>query len=247
MEQITSSANKRIKEWAKLLTKKERDRTGRFLAEGDHLIQEAMAEGIVEVILSDHPQDYAFETVIEAPSHVIGRLCASSSGAHSVAVCRQAAAKPKKKERILILDGVQDPGNLGTLIRTAVSFSFDLIVCSMETVDLYNDKVIRSTQGSLFKIPIVRCDLPDYVQSLQKEGICVIATTLQEALPLGKLSVNGPFALILGNEGNGVSKILQETSDQRVRIEMDGFESLNVAVAGGILMYELRGKGAVKD
>ena len=242
MERIDSSSNARIKEWAKLLRKKERDLTGRFLAEGDHLIREAMEEGLVEVLISDHAEDYDFEPKILVPEHVVGKLSASVSGAHSVAVCRQKNAVPEKTDRILILDGIQDPGNLGTLIRTAVSFRYDAVVCSMETVDLYNDKVIRSTQGSLFRIPVIRTDLEEYTASLQRAGVCVIATTLDNALPLKELQVPERFAVILGNEGNGVRRSLQDAADVRVRIEMTGFESLNVAVAGGIMMYELRAR-----
>ena len=239
MERIESSANGRIKEWAKLLQKKERDRTGKFLAEGDHLIQEALEAGLVEVLISDHAQDYTFEPKILVPTHVAAKLSSSVSGAHSVAVCRQAQLAPAKTDRILMLDGVQDPGNLGTLIRTAVSFGYDLIICSEQTVDLYNDKVIRSTQGSLFHIPVVRTDLPSCVRELQKQGITVIATTLEKAVPLRQMERPERFAVILGNEGSGVTRQLQDMADIRVRIEMDGFESLNVAVAGGIMMYEL--------
>ena len=215
MERIESSANGRIKEWAKLLQKKERDRTGKFLAEGDHLIQEALEAGLVEVLISDHAQDYTFE-----PKILLGLT-------------------PKKPDRILMLDGIQDPGNLGTLIRTAVSFGYDLIVCSKQTADLYNDKVIRSTQGSLLHIPVLRTDLASCVKELQKQGITVIATTLEKAVPLKQMERPERFAVILGNEGSGVAHELQDLADIRVRIEMDGFESLNVAVAGGIMMYEL--------
>ncbi len=247
MEQIESSANGRIREWAKLLQKKERDRTGRFLAEGDHLIEEALREGLVEVIISDHAQDYAFEPKILAPAHVVAKLSASVSGAHSVAVCRQKKAEPAAMNRILVLDGIQDPGNLGTLIRTAVSFQYDLIICSEKTVDFYNDKVIRSTQGSLFHIPVIReTDLVSCAEKLKQEEIAVIATTLEDAVPLGELKHPARFAVILGNEGSGVSRELQNIADERVRIEMAGFESLNVAVAGGIMMYELNQNGGPK-
>ena len=240
MERIDSSSNQRIKNWAKLLQKKERDRTGLFLAEGDHLIEEALKAGIVEVILSDHAEDYSFEPRIQVPSHITAKLSGSTSGAHSVAVCRQISAKPEHWDRILILDGVQDPGNLGTLIRTAVSFGFDAVFCSENTCDFYNEKVIRSTQGALFQIPILRQDLAALVESLKEQGITVIATTLEKAIPLSEMKKPQQAAVILGNEGNGVRHELQEQADLRVRIEMNGFESLNVAVAGGIIMYSLR-------
>lgn len=240
MERIDSTSNSRIKEWAKLNQKKERDRTGRFLAEGEHLIEEALRAGIAEVILSDHPERYRFANVIQVPPAVAHKLCASRSGASSVAVCRITERKPEKLERILILDDVQDPGNLGTLIRTAQSFGFDLVAASEGTCDFYNEKVIRSTQGALFQMPVIRRPLRSYVENLQKEGVRVIATTLEDSAPLHALKADGPTAVILGNEGNGVSKELQNLADARVRIEMNGFESLNVAVAGGIMMYHLQ-------
>ena len=143
-------------------------------------------------------------------------------------------------ERILIAEALRDPGNLGTLIRTARSFGFDAVVTSETSCDLYNEKVLRSTQGAVFQIPVVRRNLSDYVSSLQKQGVYVIATTLAEAVPMKEMNVSDKMAVILGNEGNGVSLELQKQADQRVRIEMSGFESLNVAVAGGILMYQLQ-------
>lgn len=240
MERIDSTSNQRIKNWAKLLQKKERDKTGFFLAEGDHLIEEALHAGIVDVILTEHPEQYRFEHVIEAPAHVIQKLCASRSGTSSVAVCRIEEPPILSLDRILILDDVQDPGNLGTLIRTAKSFGFDAVVTSENSCDLYNEKVLRSTQGAIFAIPVLRRSLDDYVAFLQKQGVCVVATTLDEAIPMQKMQVKGKMAVILGNEGNGVSAKLQQQAEQRVRIEMSGFESLNVAVAGGILMYQLQ-------
>lgn len=240
MERIESSANQRIKAWAKLNQKKERDRTGLFLAEGDHLIEEARKAGIVEVILSTEAEKYPDETCIEVPEHVLRKLSASVSGSRSVAVCRFLEPELKKFSRLLVLDDVQDPGNLGTLIRTAVSFGFDGVVCSENTCDLYNEKVLRSTQGALFQIPILKTDLLAFCRNLQEQGVTVIATTLEDALPLTELPVFDSVAVILGNEGNGVHKELQALADARVRIEMNGFESLNVAVAGGILMYRFR-------
>ena len=240
MERIDSTSNQRIKNWAKLVQKKERDKTGRFLAEGDHLIEEALKAGIVEVILSEHPERFAYEPVIEAPSHVIQKLCSSRSGTASVAVCRIEEPVIPCEDRILILDDVQDPGNLGTLIRTARSFGFDAVVTSQNSCDFYNEKVLRSTQGAIFQIPVVRRSLTDYVAALQKDGVTIVATTLEEAMPMKELPVKKRMAVILGNEGNGVSRELQKQADLRVRIEMNGFESLNVAVAGGILMYRLQ-------
>ena len=239
MNRIESVNNPKIKAWAKLLRKKERESTGLFLAEGEHLVKEALASGIAEVILTDGTVRFASEKEIETTEAVLSRLSSNVSQAHAIAVCRITEMPVVKKERLLLLDGVQDPGNLGTLIRTARSFGYDAVYCSQETCDFYNDKVIRSTQGALFQIPLIRTDLSALCQSLKEEGIAVIATTLSDALPLKQLKVPEKHALILGNEGSGVHPFLQSEASTRVRIEMDGFESLNVAVAGGIMMYEL--------
>ncbi|MBQ9328366.1 MAG: RNA methyltransferase [Solobacterium sp.] len=239
MKQIDSLSNQYIKDWTRLHQKKERDRTGRFLAEGEHLVQEALKAGIVEVLITDRPEGYGFFEEILVPKKILDKLSQNVSGAHVIAVCRIKEPQASKTDRILILDGVQDPGNLGTLIRTAVSFGYDRIVCSKETCDLYNDKVIRSTQGALFQIPIERRELSSYVEQLKQEGITMIATSLYNAVPLQEVEKPERFAIILGNEGNGVRDQLIQLADVSVRIEMNGFESLNVAVAGGIMMYEM--------
>jgi len=240
MERIDSVNNPKIKAWSKLNRKKERDRTGLFCVEGEHLVQEALRAGIVERILSVDDTFSSDEVPFtEVSAAVLAKLSANVSAPSVMAVCRMEPLHPVEKNRLLILDGVQDPGNLGTLIRTAMSFQYDAVYCSPETCDFYNEKVIRSTQGALFHIPLIRTDLSKLCGDLQKEGVTVIATTLQEAVSLRKLIHPERHALILGNEGSGVSPQLQEAADQRVRIEMKGFESLNVAVAGGIMMYEL--------
>ena len=239
MNRIDSVNNPKIKARAKLSRKKERDASGLFCAEGEHLVREALAAGIVEVILTLGRIPFDFANVIEVSPQVLSKLSSSVSGTDVIAICRMEEKPVLKKERLLLLDGVQDPGNLGTLIRTAQSFGYDAVYCSRETCDFYNDKVIRSTQGALFHIPVFRADLEELCRSLQSEGIAVIATTLRSACPLKQLKRPAKHALILGNEGSGVSEILQSLADERVRIEMDGFESLNVAAAGGIMMYEL--------
>ena len=211
METITSLQNSKVKKWTALHKKKERDLTGLFLIEGEHLIQEALKEGIVETIITDTS-------------------------------CHKLDQQVKDMKRVILLDGVQDPGNLGTLIRTAVSFSFNCVYVSEETVDLYNDKTIRSTQGALFHIPVIRCNLNDVVKELQHDHFTIVATSLEESKTISEIKPVSRMGFIFGNEGQGVSKQLQEAANERLRIEMHGFESLNVAVAGGIVMYEYRGK-----
>jgi TrmH family RNA methyltransferase len=238
MEKIESAQNARIKRWTSLHEKKERDASGCFLVEGEHLIQEALGEGAVDTIITDlEVCPFQHDHLIQVTEPIMKKLSANVSGAHLIAVCHKQLQQPEHLSRLLILDGVQDPGNLGTLVRTAVSFSFDAVYCSNDCADLYNEKTIRSTQGALFHIPVIRTDLKDLIVSLKAQQVKVICTALDGSRPMTVIPPSEKMALILGNEGQGVSKDLQLLSDTCMRIEMEGFESLNVAVAGGIVMY----------
>lgn len=240
MEKITSLQNKKVKEWCLLHKKKYRDETHTFLIEGEHLIEEALKEGIVETILYADTCPFEFSNTIEVTEGILEKISQNPSGASYIAICHTLENEPKEYHRILILDGIQDPGNLGTLIRTAVSFSFDAIYCSKETVDLYNEKVIRSTQGAFFHIPVIYDDLNKVIPSLKEKGVKIISTALENAVGMEEVSESLSMAFILGNEGQGVSKASIEASDICMKIEMNGFESLNVGVAGGIIMYKYR-------
>src|SRR5699024_7511376 len=136
---------------------------------------------------------------------------------------------------------IQDPGNLGTIIRTADAAGFSNIILGRGTVDLYNDKVIRATQGSLFHIPIVQKDLTESIPRLKESGFSVLATTLQRAKNYRDIEPSEKTAIILGNEGSGVDETLINMADELVKIPIYGkAESLNVGIAAGILMYYIR-------
>ncbi len=242
MEKITSLQNQKVKAWTKLREKKERDRTGLFLAEGPHLIEEAMRQGIVETVITDGRYSFDGVQMVEAVPQVLKKLSASVSGVSCIAVCRQFTLPVKDPRRVLLLDRIQDPGNFGTLIRTAVSFGFDAVYVSEDTCDLYNEKVIRSTQGAMFHIPVIRATLSDTVRALQKDGFRVFGTSLHNAVSMSEAQESEKMAFVLGNEGQGVSPAILQLCDQSMFIEISGFESLNVAVAGGIIMYRYRGK-----
>ncbi|MBR3350247.1 MAG: RNA methyltransferase, partial [Solobacterium sp.] len=113
---------------------------------------------------------------------------------------------------------------------------------SKDTCDLYNDKVIRSTQGAMFHIPVIRCGLKDLIENLKNDGFQVVATTLEHSRTMSEIPNTGRLAFVFGNEGSGVRKEIQQAADERLRIEMEGFESLNVAVAAGIVMYHYQRK-----
>jgi TrmH family RNA methyltransferase len=240
MEIITSLQNAKIKKWTSLHKKKERDSAGLFLVEGEHLIGEALAQNCVQDIIFDETCPFDFNRTFKVTPQIMKKLSENISEVHLIAVCRKLDQAPKRLNRLLLLDDVQDPGNLGTLVRTAVSFSFDAVYCSEDTCDLYNAKAIRSTQGALFHIPVLRVNLKDLVTQLQTEGFRVIATSLEQSHTIDEIPASDQMAFIMGNEGQGVSKDLQTMADECLRIDMRGFESLNVAVAGGIVMYSYR-------
>ena len=240
MEEINSLQNSRIKKWTALHKKKDRDETGLFLVEGEHLIGEALQADCVEDIITDTQCPYDFASVFHVTPAIMNKLSENVSEVHLIAVCHKLDTAPKEIKRVILLDGVQDPGNLGTLVRTAVSFSFDAVYCSEDTCDLYNDKAVRSTQGALFHIPVIRGNLNDLVTALQHDGVKVIATSLQQSHTMDEIPAVKKMAFIFGNEGQGVNEQLQQMANDRLRIDMHGFESLNVAVAGGIVMYQYR-------
>lgn len=147
----------------------------------------------------------------------------------------------ERQNRLLLLDRVQDPGNLGTLLRSAVAFGFDGVILGHGCVDVYNEKVIRSTQGAIFKIPIEFHSLKEYVPMLQMKGVKVYGTSLENGQPLGEIEEASQMAFILGNEGQGVDSELLSATDRNIFIEMtQNIESLNVSIAGSIIMYRFR-------
>ena len=143
-----------------------------------------------------------------------------------------------KGNKILILDEIQDPGNLGTIIRTAVAFNIDTIILSKDTVDLYSPKVIRASQGMIFKINIVIADIIDAIKNLKEKNYEIIGTKVSSAKNLKSLEKMNKFVIIMGNEGNGVKKEILDLCDKHIYIKMNqNCESLNVAVATSIILF----------
>lgn len=240
---ITSLNNEHIKEIIKLKEKKYRDLSNTFLIEGRHLVLEAHREKkIVELILE---QDELFPldtNTLYVSSNVMKKLSDLSTPSNVMAVVEKLDEKPIG-EKILILDNIQDPGNLGTIIRSAVAFNFDTIVLSPGTVDLYNPKVVRSTQGMMFHINIIVKEPVSFINELKNEGYKIVGTKVTNGVDVRDSKTYSHFALIIGNEGKGMSEELSELCDEYLYIKMnDQCESLNAAVAASILMYEISNK-----
>ena len=236
----TSIENEHIKEIKKLNNKKYRDLNGKFIIEGKHLVEEAIKNNLVEEILLlegnnekyDVKTNYVngkvmkYITELDNPSKIIG-------------ICHKKNDKIQGNN-ILILDDIQDPGNLGTIIRSAVAFNIDTIILSKTGVDLYNSKVLRSTQGMIFNINIVVSDIKEEILKLKSDNYKILTTNVEGGKLVKSIEKNQKFAIIIGNEGKGVSKEIKELSDEYIYIEMNKkCESLNAAVATSIILYEL--------
>lgn len=233
---ITSKDNKRIKEIRKLLTKKGRTKAQQFLIEGEHLIEEAIQFGahIEEIfVLETDTFNFDLKTTV-VTKDVMSSLSKLVTPPGIIAVVRM-ETKSIESDRVLAIDGIQDPGNLGTLIRTADAFNFKRILIGKNTVDPYSDKVLRSSQGSHFHVSLEDVDLIEVMQNFNG----TILTTDLSGESLTNIVMDDKVMIILGNEGQGVSQEVLEHANYKVKIDMPGdAESLNVAVAGGILMHQ---------
>lgn len=232
---ITSIQNKHIKELVKLKTKKERDSKNLFLIEGDHLIKEALKDNLVVETLT-YSENLKADTYIT--KEIMQKLSNQKSVSEILAVCQKIKEK-KIGNKILALDGVQDPGNLGTIIRSAVAFNFTDIILSQDTVDLYNDKVIRSSEGMIFKINIIRTNLEDFLEK-NKNEYQILITDVKDGKNIKDISLNNKIILIIGNEGMGIKNNIKKFKNKVIKINMNkNCESLNVGVSASILMYEV--------
>ncbi|QGQ94646.1 RNA methyltransferase [Paenibacillus psychroresistens] len=254
IQEITSINNPKIKLWSQLLTKRGREAQGKFILEGIHLVREALQADLkLEVILFSLEKGYPDELSLAGDLfiEIIGvsdAVLAKCSDTQTPQGVLAVALKPEwSKERLLeqenglviVIDGVQDPGNLGTIIRSADAVGATGVVLGKGTVDLYNPKTIRSTMGSLFHLPILEFDLLDLLPLARDKNIEIVGTSLQADQSCYELDMTQTIWFILGNEGSGVSASIQPYISQQVIIPMRGkAESLNVAMAGTVLLFE---------
>ena len=237
----TSILNEKIKNIKKLNSKKYRDRENMFLVEGEHLVLEAYKTGDLSELLLEENEVFPLDTNISYVSNnVLSYISELESAPLMIGVCKKKEPSPIYGNHILVLDDIQDPGNLGTIIRSAVAFHIDTILISNKTVDIYNSKAIRASQGMLFHINIKRCELEDELVSLKDNGYKILGTKVTHGKSLKGIEKMQKFAIIMGNEGAGMSDKLESLCDSNIYIDMNGAcESLNVGVATSIILYEL--------
>ena len=231
---ISSLENQTVKLLCKLNTTKYRKKEKMFIVEGKHLVTEARMHGYLIEAFSIESKD-GYTQITDA---VMKKICNTDTLVSEIGLCKM-VDKTELANRILILDGIQDPGNMGTLMRSAVAFGFKTIVLGNGTVDIYNDKVIRSSQGAIFKLSFINTDLTEFIPSLNEYKL--YGTNVVNGYELDDIKISDKMAIVLGNEGNGISPTVNALIKENIYIPMENTESLNVGVAGGIIMYMLRG------
>lgn len=237
---FTSIENKKIKDIKKLNNKKYRDEFNSFLIEGEHLIKEAYKNNCLKLLIVEENTNFSLDIeTIHVTENILKYISGLDNPPKVMGICKKISEK-EIGNKVIILDDIQDPGNLGTIIRSAVAFNFDTIILSKNTVDLYNTKVLRATQGMIFNINIVIKDLDEFIPTLKKENYKIYGTKVTNGKNIKELEKSLKFAIIVGNEGKGVSNKILDMCDEYVYINMNtSCESLNVGVAASIIMYEL--------
>ncbi len=252
---ITSSTNKQVKNVMHLMTKASARREQKlFVVEGIKMFLETPVDKIEKVFVSEscinenkdiaqklkeHSYEIVKDSVFKEMSGTVtpqGIMALVKQNEYNI----EEIIDKNKKQAFIVLEGLQDPGNMGTIIRTAEGAGIAAVIMDKNTVDVYNPKVIRSTMGSIFRVPfVISTNLSETVDKLQKSGIIVYAAHLQGKIYYDETNFKESSAILIGNEGNGLSDEISEKADRKIKIPMCGkVESLNASVAAAILMYE---------
>jgi len=236
MSIINSLNNFRVLQWCKLKDKKHRDKEKLFIVEGYHLVLEAKKTNCLkEVITTEKTSAFDIKTY-QVTNDVMGKLSSLATPTKILGICYQKEAA-NYRDSILLVDQVHHPGNLGTIIRNAVAFNVDTIVVN-NSVDVYNQKVIQSTQGMIFHLNIIKSPIRDFILNLKQQDYQIIGTDVSDGLSLNTINPNKKRAVLIGNEGDGLSGELLDMCDIKINIEMnEKCESLNVGVAAGIILF----------
>ncbi len=240
IEIIKSLENKKIKKLSKLLQKKYREEEKKFIVVGDHLVEEAYkTNNLIEIIKTEDNNICLDIPTTYVTYDIIKRISGMSNPQSIIGIC--STIKPKNiGNKVLVLDEIQDPGNLGTIIRSAVAFNVDTIIMSNNTVDLYNEKTIRASEGMIFNINILKEELISFINNLKKKDYKIFGTNVNGGKLVNNLELPKKYAIIVGNEGSGVKKEILDMCDEHFYVPMNPkCESLNVGVATSIILYEI--------
>lgn len=255
MQKISSKDNSLIKHIKKLKDKKYRNQYNEYIVEGAKIIGEAIKENarIKQIIICDGCEnnelieanlkyELAKYECIYVPNNIFKMLTDVENPQGILAVIEKSGKDNKinyNADVIVVLDDVQDPGNVGTILRTIDSVGIKQVLVSKGTADVYNSKVIRSTMGAIFRVNVIECeDLKETLKELKKEKFKLTITSLEATKSIYDIEYN-KRVIVMGNEANGVSKDIQKIANEKVIIPMLGStESLNVSIATGVILYE---------
>lgn len=254
MERIESKSNNFLKEVKKLKDKKHRTKSSSFLVEGLRFVKEAIESdfNVEALIISDKILDKFYDLgidsielentrVVNVSDEIFTTVCDTESPQGILAIVKNKALEISEENGFYVLaDRIQDPGNMGTIIRTAHAAGALGVILTKGTVDIYNEKTLRSTMGSIFKVPIIEDNNLELTKSLRDKGFKLVTSTLETDNNFFDVNLKDNVIISVGNEGNGISEELKNLSDIAVKIPMPGnAESLNAAVAASIMIYEV--------
>ena len=237
IQRIVSKDNSKVKHAFSLHQNKYRNEYQEFLVEGIKAIELGLEKHLIKEVftlkeLYDFPSEIPQYIVSE---DILKKISSTQNPEGIIAVAKGPNYKNEGFKKVVYLDQINDPGNLGTIIRTALAFSYDAVILSPNTVSPYNEKAVAASKGAIFKIPVFFDELKTYFEN-QK----IIVTTLDEdSISLKSIKKEDKFIIVLGNEANGVSPKIIEKAHIKIKIDMDNIDSLNVAIAGGIVLYTL--------
>lgn len=236
MKRIDSKDNPKIKYLASL-----KDGKGdAFLVEGRHMVEEAIKAGRALEVYSTSEVEYEGVETYLLSEKAYAKITSLVHPEGIAALCEKSPAKPLSNERILVLDGINDPGNLGTILRTARAFGYLDVVMLPPSCSPYSSKALMASQGAVFMLNLARMEAEEAYPKIKEAGYKVLASDLRGKEPPEKFKETGKLALVLGSESHGIGEATRKHADIYTKIGISGVESLNVAVAGGILMHVLR-------
>jgi RNA methyltransferase, TrmH family len=246
IEYISSRQNSKIKEVTKLFQMSEKKAQGKFIIEGYHLLEMALSANVVNVVFSLKEEKNVPSSIPQyiITPEILEKISLTKSSQGVVAICLMKEEKEITSNNVLYLDDVSDPGNMGTLLRTALAFGYKDVLVSSNSCSIYNEKVIQASQGAIFSLNVKTCDM----EGLKKlKDYQILATEIKGSIDIRDIKEVSKHILVLGNEARGVRKEILQLASQRIRIDIEDMESLNVAIAGGIAMYSLSRLASQKD
>lgn len=256
MKIITSKDNRIYKQCQSLTLKKHRDKLGLYIVEGEKLVKEAYDAGMVELIIYDADYSkgihYQGVDIVFMMGKLFEKLAQTETSQGILAIVKKKNYTKEEFSRqinkgsgnVVVLDRLQDPGNIGTIIRTADAASYSGMICLKGTGDVYSPKVVRAAAGSVLRLPIYFVeDEEEAVSFLKNNSKMIVGTAFDTDKYYYNIDLTKNVGLVIGNEGNGMSEKIIQDADVNVKIPMQQpVDSLNAAVAAGILMYQSKGK-----